>query len=285
MRSADLQGSYDFNHIYLESGDVPAGETAAAGQGLPAGPKPSFRSRIGLLDGAVEAHHPALRSATVHASGCSSTSVPTAHGTAVASRLVQGSGSAGTTPQAVDLFVVDIFCAAPTGGSVDAFIEGLAWLMRERIPVINVSLVGPTNALLERVVEMANKRGHLIVAAVGNDGPAAPPLFPAGYPGVVAVTGVSRSHKVLPEAGRGLFVTFAAPGADIVVALLPDRFGPARGTSFAAPIVAGLLALQLERPDPQLARQAVEKLAASAMVLSAPGLDPVYGYGCVGCNW
>jgi len=157
--------------------------------------------------------------------------------------------------------------------------------MRERVPVINVSLVGPTNALLERVVEMAIERGHLIVAAVGNDGPAAPPLFPASYPGVVAVTGVSRSHKVLPEAGRGPFVTFAAPGADIVAALLPDRFGPVRGTSFAAPIVAGLLSLQLERPDPQLARQAVEKLAASAMVLGAPGLDPVYGYGCVGCNW
>ncbi|MBK6454031.1 MAG: hypothetical protein IPF84_16605 [Proteobacteria bacterium] len=73
--------------------------------------------------------------------------------------------------------------------------------MQQSVPVINVSLVGPPNVLLQRAIQMALARGHLIVAAVGNDGPSAPPLYPAAYPGVVAVTAVDRADKVLIEAG------------------------------------------------------------------------------------
>src|SRR5256885_5630000 len=46
-------------------------------------------------------------------------------------------------------------------------------------------------------------RGHLVVAAVGNDGPAAPPLYPAAWPGVVGVTAVDARQQVLGEALRG----------------------------------------------------------------------------------
>jgi subtilisin family serine protease len=155
--------------------------------------------------------------------------------------------------------------------------------MRENVPVINVSLVGPSNALLQRVVELASARGHLIVAAVGNDGPSAPPLYPAAYPGVVAVTAVDRTDKVLIEAGRGQFIAFAAPGADIEAASLPSGYSPVRGTSFAAPIVASRLALRLERPDRAAAERAVSELATTAVDLGRPGRDSVYGNGCVGC--
>ena len=44
---------------------------------------------------------------------------------------------------------------------------------------MNISLVGPRNALIERAVSAAQRRGVILVAAVGNDGPAAPPLYPA----------------------------------------------------------------------------------------------------------
>jgi subtilisin family serine protease len=155
--------------------------------------------------------------------------------------------------------------------------------MQENVAVINVSLVGPPSTLLQRVIELASARGHLIVAAVGNDGPSAPPLYPAAYPGVVAVTAVDRADKVLIEAGRGQFIAFAAPGADIEAASLPSGYSPVRGTSFAAPIVAGRLALQLERPDRAAAERAVSELATAAIDLGRPGRDSVYGNGCVGC--
>ena len=55
-----------------------------------------------------------------------------------------------------------------------------------------------------------------------------------------------------------------------------------RGTSFAAPQVAGLLAASLAAPDPAAARKSVDALAAVALDLGAPGRDPVYGWGLVG---
>ena len=139
--------------------------------------------------------------------------------------------------------------------------------------VINISLVGPRNALVERAVAGARERGVILVAAVGNDGPAAPPLFPASYDGVVGVTAVSVVDRVLPEAGRGAQVDFAAPGADMAAAGAAGSWTSVRGTSFAAPIVAGLIA-----------REGSASIARSANDLGEPGRDPVYGGGLVGTS-
>ena len=286
LREIDPDATYDFNHIYFESDAGTGAENAAAVAQVssPPGDVSASGRRVGLIDGGVEPSHPALRSLTLHTNGCNGATVSSAHGTAIASRLVAGFSGAGPTMPHVDLYVADVYCGAPSGGSTDAVIHGLGWLVQENVPVINVSLVGPPNALLQRVVELLSTRGYVIVAAVGNDGPSAPPLYPAAYPGVVAVTGVDRRDKVLIEAGRGKFVAFAAPGADIEAASLPSGSSPVRGTSFAAPIVASRLALLLEHPDPGAADRAVSELAASAVDLGSPGRDPVYGNGCVGCT-
>jgi subtilisin family serine protease len=152
----------------------------------------------------------------------------------------------------------------------------------QRVPVVSVSLVGPSNKLLERTVRAAIERGHLIVAAVGNDGPSAPILYPAAYPEVVGVTGVDRNRVVLPEAAQGPQVALAAPGADLAVAQSSRRdYVAARGTSFAAPLVAGLLAAELREPDREAARAARAALMAKAVDLGPPGRDPVYGFGLV----
>ena len=61
-----------------------------------------------------------------------------------------------------------------------------------------------------------------------------------------------------------------------------QAFDLVRGTSFAAPIVAGLLAAELREPDQDAALRAVAALASHAIDLGARGPDPVYGYGLVG---
>ena len=95
---------------------------------------------------------------------------------------------------------------------MDAVAEALSWLVREHVPVINVSLVGPPNVMLENVVRLVIARGYVIVAAVGNDGPAAPPLYPASYPDVVGVTAVDAHERALLEACRGRQVKFCCAG-------------------------------------------------------------------------
>jgi subtilisin family serine protease len=210
--------------------------------------------------------------------------VPAEHGTAVASLLVgRAAALHGAAPGAA-LFAADVFCGQPTGGAVDAVAEAFEWLLQQRVAVINVSLVGPPNRVLESVVRSVLARGHLIVAAVGNDGPAAAPLYPAAWPGVVGVTAVDARQHVLVEAERGPQVKFAAPGADLAAAALPHGYALVRGTSFAAPIVAGLLARELPAPDVAGAQAAVATLAQRALDLGSPGLDPVYGYGLVGAE-
>ncbi|MCI0436909.1 MAG: S8 family serine peptidase, partial [Gemmatimonadetes bacterium] len=96
------------------------------------------------------------------------------------------------------------------------------------------------------------------------------------------VTGVDARRRALLEAGRGRHVDFAAPGADMAAAGVAHAFGAVRGTSFAAPIVAGLLVTEIQEPDKGAADRALATLARQAIDLGSPGLDSTYGHGLVG---
>jgi subtilisin family serine protease len=283
LRKLDPEGTYDYNHIYFDVGEVTSA-TAASAAIAPA--DDGAGHRVGLIDGGVEATHQALRSNAIHQFGCDGNPVPSVHGTAVAS-LLAGSAAdfQGAAPRA-ELFAADVYCGLPTGGSVEAVASALGWMAKERVPVVNVSLVGPRNVLLERAVAVLIARGHLIVAAVGNDGPAAPPLYPAAYKGVIGVTAVDGAHHVLLEACRGKHLALAAPGADLRAADAADSTGykEVRGTSFAAPLVAGLLARMLDAPDPAASANAVAALSARATDLGPKGRDDIYGAGLVAAD-
>jgi subtilisin family serine protease len=278
LRALEPGSTVDYNHLYGHSGDTRAHAAApTASSSAPTTPR-----RVGLIDGGVDRQHPAFAQAHIHTSGCNGKALASAHGTAVASLLVGRDGVfSGLQPQA-ELFAADVYCEEPDGGSAEDVARALAWLVRERVPVINISLVGPPNALLERAVQAVLRRGHLVVAAVGNDGPAAPPLYPASYPGVVGVSGVTPKRRVLPEAARGPQVSLSAPGAEVAAARAGGGYVSARGTSFAAPIVAGLLAETLREPDVAAAAAALLSLQRGATDLGAAGRDDVYGFGLVG---
>jgi subtilisin family serine protease len=283
LRTLLPAGQFDFNHVYSESG-APDSAAAAAPVDSAASEAQPPGTRVGLIDGGIDGTHPVFREVTIHRHGCGDVPVPSAHGTAVASLMVGRSADFHGAAPGAELYAGDVYCGVPSGGAVDAVAEALAWLVHERVPVINVSLVGPPNVILESVVRRVIARGFIIVAAVGNDGPAAPPLYPASYPGVIGVTAVDAHRRVLVEAARGPQVHFAAPGADMVAAKSPQGFAAVRGTSFAAPLVACLLAAELREPDKVAATQAVNDLAARAVDLGARGPDPVYGYGLVAAD-
>jgi len=288
LREADPEGTYDYNHIYLDSGEVAAAEPGepapvnmpveGAGQQLAA----VAGIKIGLIDGGVQRAHPVFTGVTIHEHGCAGGNIPSPHGTAVASLLVgQTTDFHGAAPGA-ELFSADVYCDLADGGAVDLVAEAFAWMARRKVPVINISLVGPSNALLERIVKVVIKKGHIVVAAVGNDGPSAPPLFPAAYPNVIAVTGVDARRRVLVEACRGEHVDFSAPGSNMSAAGIETPFAKVRGTSFASPLVAGLLARSINAPGKERAESAVAMLVAQATDLGAKGTDKVYGNGLVG---
>ena len=280
LREIDPQASVDFNHLYLESGDAGSAKPGAAS--APAAASSARGFKVGLIDGGVETQHPALRGASITAWGCGGKKVPSAHGTAVASLLVGHAERFRSAAPQASLYAADVYCKDPIGGSVEAVAAALGWLLVEKVPVVNISLVGPANRTLEQVVRRAASKGMLLVAAVGNDGPAAAPLYPAAYPEVVAVTAVNARGEILPEAGRGPHVAFAAPGADMAAAGLSNAgFATVRGTSFAAPLVAGILAASMREPDAAASNLALAALARQAADIGTPGRDAVFGHGLV----
>jgi subtilisin family serine protease len=300
LREADPAGSYDFNHIYSGGGiaasapaappaSAPVAVAAAVADTPPENAGATGRDRaaprVGLIDAGVDVAHPVFHDAVIHPWGCADRILASAHGTGVASLLIgQASGFHGVLPRG-ELYAANVYCDAPTGGAVDALAAAFAWLAQQRVAVINVSLVGPDNLALALIVRALTSRGYLLVAAVGNDGPAAPPLYPASYPGVIGVTGVDKHRRALLEAARGKQVMFAAPGADMLAADSGGKYSAVRGTSFAAPIVAALLAQTVSAPDSSARDAAVEALARQAIDLGPPGRDLTYGFGLVGAEY
>jgi subtilisin family serine protease len=271
LRTIDPDGSYDFNHVYTGSG---------AAAGVRAGDGPAVR--VGLVDSGVDGDHPVFEDAAITRWGCGGQVVPAPHGTAVAALMVGRSEHLHGAAPGASLYAADVYCGSPVGGAADRIAAALGWLDQQAVGVVNISLVGPSNALLARAVAAMQAHGHLLVAAVGNDGPAAPPLYPASYPGVVGVTGVDRRGKPLPEAARGPQVKFAAPGSQMVSAAPgTPPYRQVRGTSFAAPIVAALLAQRLPGPDRAGAARAVDALAREAGHGQVVANDEI-GYGIVG---
>jgi hypothetical protein len=228
----------DFDHLYEPAGGALLPFAGALAASAVAGGGP----RIGIVDGGV-ASHPSMGGASIEQNGFAGRPQPTGHGTAVASLIVGNQGPFQGAARGASLLVADVYGGSRAAGSASSIVRALSWLASKRPQVINISLVGPQNRLVQRAVQALRARGIGIVAAVGNDGPAAPPQYPASYPGVVAVTGVDARGRALPEAGKAGHLDFAAPGADMAAALPGQGYAKVRGTSFAAPLATARLAL------------------------------------------
>ena len=266
----------DRNHRYrLATGE----EQPGAGDGAAPEPAcaPDAAPLIALVDTGVDLRHAAVAAAVEHREtlrGPGRTAARTEHGTAVAARLVAA------LPDA-RLAVLDVFHRDRRDEVTDAFDLAAALVRAAEIgaAIANVSAVGPANAVVDRAGAEAAARGVLFVAAAGNDGPEAAPLYPAAYAWAVAVTAVDQAGEPWARAAAGPHIAFAAPGVQVP---LPggtggqERLGS--GTSFATPVVTAMLAAA--GPARDHAAQ-VDRLARRARDSGEPGRDPVYGFGVV----
>lgn len=185
------------------------------------------------------------------------------HGTAVAgiiaAREGNGLGIAGVAPGARLLALRACWETAGPPARCNSFTLGKAinFALMSEARVINMSLGGPRDRLLEALLDAALARG---VTLVGAADPAQPDGgFPASHPGVIAVA--SDTQRAPPPG------SLRAPGTDVPTSLPGARFGLVSGSSYAAAHVAGLAALVLElRPGTAPARLRAD-LDAGARVL------------------
>lgn len=269
LRQIAPDAEFTANHLHLQSGSAAA---SAAGSAAVAPSAATSGSGIGIIDGGVaEAGDLPTLAQRGFAAGAPA---PSAHGTAVAFLAAAASRVKSASPGAA-LLIADVYGKDPKGGNSLALARALGWLSKRNVPVVVIGLVGPSNPILATAVKQVQARGIYVVAPVGNSGAAAPPMFPAAYPGVIAVTGVDARNRALIEAGRGPHVDYAAPGADIVAVGTGGRLIKVRGTSYAAPLVAGRLWLASKAADP------LSMLDREAVDLGRPGRDHVFGRGLV----
>ena len=274
----------DLNHLYTAGVQVDESQLA----GLP--PRelltlPNDLSdltlRIGIIDSSVDQAHVAfLQSSITTRRFVDNQTPPDVHGTAIASIIASNDPSAlGLAPRA-ELFAAEVFDQTAEQGqfaSTVSLIKALNWLVTQEVSVVNISLAGPPNRLLETALARVRERGIVAIAAAGNGGPMAQPMYPAAYPQVVAVTATDARGRAFRLANRGEYVDIAAPGVNIRHAQAGGGYAASSGTSYAVPFVtvavARLLHLNIE-PNVML-----DALYAGTLDIGAPGRDQVYGYG------
>jgi subtilisin family serine protease len=196
-----------------------------------------------------------------------------------------GAGIYGVAPEAA---LVAVRACHPTRtGSIDGvctvFALGRAFnfAVLNGARVVNVSLAGPADALIPRLLAAADARGVVVVAAAGNAGPTAPPPYPAAIETAVAVTAVDARSSLDTSAVHGSFVKVAAPGVDVLTTAPGNQYTARTGTSLAAAHVSGVVALMLQA-KPDLTPAAIRRLLEStSRPLGAAAPNPQFGHGLV----
>jgi len=237
-----------------------------------------------VIDTMVDPQHPSLDSQIIMVRDFADQGGhDTAHGTAVVSILVgqdASEGYSGLVPGA-KIYAANVFAIGDTGlpsTNTLAMVEALDWVAAQNVDVISISIAGPDSAIISEVISRIHARGQIVVAAVGNDGPAAPPLFPASYEDVIGVTAIDLNQRVFRRAGRGDHVDFSAPGVRVRAASTAGGYTLMSGTSFATPVVAALVALRASNGSTDI-QNLLSDLSTSVRDLGAPGRDDVFGHG------
>lgn len=165
-----------------------------------------------------------------------------------------------------------------------ALTKALDYAIWARVDVINLSLAGPEDQLLRRMVDAARQASIAVVAAVGNAGPKSPPLYPAAWPGVLSVTAVDDRRALYAQAVRGDHVSLAAPGVDLLLPVGGGRELVASGTSLAAAGVSGLIAALAGSERKAKGVEAAGWLLETPVDLGSKGKDRLFGRGLAdGC--
>jgi subtilisin family serine protease len=217
--------------------------------------------KVAIVDTGVNKDHPDLRgrvAKTVNfVEGGETSFGRDLHGTAVAgiigARADDGIGIFGVAPES------ELSVAKACWYSLDKKRTALcsSWTLAKAVDfainaeaqVINMSLGGPPDALLERLINAAQTRNMIVIAAAAQEG--TEPGFPASLPAVIAVVASDAKGSVQPPGWAKDSLLLAAPGVDVLTTASGDGYDFLSGSSLAAAHVSGVAALLLER-NPRL---------------------------------
>lgn len=174
--------------------------------------------------------------------------------------------------------VMPIKAAEPSGSAFTSNLaKGIIYGADHGAFAINASFSGMhTSSTIRSAAQYARSHGAIFVASAGNCGCDDPT---PENPDVFSVGATTSNDTAASFTSRGAFVDVSAPGSSILTTSMGGTYSVVSGTSFAAPITAGTLALMrltfpLFTPD-----QYIERLENTADDLGETGHDPVFGAG------
>jgi hypothetical protein len=216
---------------------------------------------VAVLDSQIDTKHPDLAGVFADEYDVLGTpATPHVHGTGMAGAIAAHAKLLGVAPK-VKLLAVRAFTGERDSAQSTTFniLKGLDWAAGKGARIVNMSFAGPADPMLRNMLAKAHARGIVLIAAVGNAGANAPPLYPAADANVIGVTATDADDKLMQQANRGPQVAVSAPGVEILVPAPDGGYQITSGTSVAAAHASGVAALLLAR-NPKLTPDGVRRV-------------------------
>lgn len=242
---------------------IPDAHRRAQGEGV----------RVALIDTAVDTRHPDLAGRVAHSrsfiGGNRGSGGSQRHGTAMAGIIAAVAnnhiGIVGIAPRSQLEVFEACWQLAPDSDAAACntftLAKALAAALESGVPLVNLSVAGPADALLSALIETGLKRGVVFVGAVDAQGG-----FPAGVPGVIGAAG---SEGVVPPGA------LAAPARHVLTLRPGAQYDFESGSSVSAAEITGVIALLMSASPSRLTSDAVLSLLKPApTAVSVTGADP-----------
>jgi subtilisin family serine protease len=246
--------------------------------------------RVAVIDTGVAKDHPALQGRIVatqnFVDGGERSFERDRHGTALAGVIVAGGEGArvqGIAPDAEVLAIKACWYAGADEGralcSSWTLAKAFDFAIGAGAQIVNMSLSGPADELLARLIARAHERGMITVAAAAEEGDV--PGFPAALPPVIAVLASDDHGQVRLPAWTAQASALAAPGVDVLTTVPGDGWDFLSGSSLAAAHVTGVVALLREQSPRLSAGEALDVLKSTAHTMTGDVLGPPRKVGLV----
>lgn len=239
--------------------------------------------RIGVIDSGINAHTALadnLLTGQSYIDGDASDTADTyGHGTLVAG-LIAGMSEDGAIGVASKAQLVPLKVTDGKTVKVSTVCEAMYGAIDDYdCDILNLSL-GITSEFqtLKEAVEYADKKGVLIISAVGNAGTSGI-IYPAIYDTVIGVGSVDMSGSIYYRSNHNKSVFLTAPGVNVKTTGNTGGYTTATGTSFATPHVTAAAAVLLGIDNTLTSADIMKLLSDTAMDRGDKGYDEYYGYG------
>jgi len=240
---------------------------------------------VAVLDTGVDSNHPDLQGKVLQGintvDNTNNTNDVAGHGTNVAGVIGAISNNAqGVTSIAWDSHILPVRVSNQSSGSAytSDLAEGVTWAANNGAHVVNASYALTSSSSINSAAAYLKEKGGIMVVSAGNDGS----QWSFGdSANLISVSATSSSDQKTSWSSYGNFVDVAAPGAGIYTTSNGGGYASVSGTSFSAPLTAGILGL-IKAANWNLTPDQMENiLESSAVDLGSAGFDINYGHGRV----